>query len=1323
MGKFRSKLKGQTKGKRWPKGQSSSSNPETHKYREQAKRHFFQDDLGPSCLTTDTLRKHDALQVLKEPQHKDVEMSLEDSYEMESESCYEGSDGSYQTMQSFASGWSECSNMSFGKFMKTFHADSALHKEMLAILAAVTEIIKQNGGTESSTEYYCTLLTTLDTVYNSEDKNEDQVTAVLSLLSMGIKTVPQAVLRKSFNDVTAKMLYILKDFASAENNVIIKSTLGVLATVLRAQESIQWTHATTKQIFSAMLNPFCIHTKPKWRKAGQHAVAAIVKSPCFEKGHNTAAEKCAEFCEEILENCLGGSVGCVELSSIQSSQTTILHTLGLLKETIQNFPKVHIKKCCETILRLMSLNYPIVTVCGLQVMHSVFSAQKSIISSDLNSKLIIALYEYQPGVMDVQPTLAWLLVMQEAHIHLADTELSVAMALLPKFCSTVSEMWLSGKMEVMNGATRCLEVVLKDVAGPACESSDTVNKYRSKLERCFNVIHLCLSYQYNTSWHQVLHVIGVMFEATGANCKDMFDDTLKGLAELRDSYKFSYNTELEYAVGAAIRFIGPEKVLEVIPLKKPNGDLNIDRSWLLPVLKENIKFSTLAFFREEIFPLARVCQQKSAQLAQAYNGIGAHSSELLYLQLWSLLPCFCNHPTDIKSEFKSLAKVLGVAISDRKELRLVVMAALRRLIQSAKESENAEDITELARFDKNYLPILFNLYTTKPIGSDEEGQRLACLETIKLYLTISREELNRQLFTNALERLNASSDEPEDHFIKESILDLIRALIPYQSIESISLVYNQCVQNLPEIKNNKEQKKAYRILEEIVSGDSKGCKSFVKINRKEVRRLLSQSLETAATSSKGARLRCFSYLIKAQPHLDYDSKLIRNIIPETVLCCKDINQKCRKTAYDLLNTIGETLMGHNQMNEFVVMLSAGLAGTPQMVCSTILALASALHNFSGALGQDNIRLILTNMIALASSKTREIVASSLSFIKVYCTTLPSLMVQASMEGIVKALTSMTEDCKRHFRLKVRDILDRLVRKYGADCVIQFVSKSDEVMLKRLKNLRKLNERKKRGKKDQKEEEDDGDTMAEFVLKSKPKSMEEILADSDSDEEDLTAEQKSIKRKPNTWIEEDPENIVDLIDSTAVSKISTTKPGQIAVLNQKQVKDKNRGFKSSSDGRLIIRDDDDSSDNDTQKDKYNFKSDSSDTEDEATSVAETLLIANRKRKRPASTKSGFSSTLSSKYKSGGIGIHRPITSTSSVKSGASLGGEYKSKKAAGDAKRKDKKLDPYAYVPLQRSTLNKRKKTKGMGQMRGIVKGAKRGALKGAKAKKNRKNTL
>jgi ribosomal RNA-processing protein 12 len=53
---------------------------------------------------------------------------------------------------------------------------------------------------------------------------------------------------------------------------------------------------------------------------------------------------------------------------------------------------------------------------------------------------------------------------------------------------------------------------------------------------------------------------------------------------------------------------------------------------------------------------------------------------------------------------------------------------------SSQEANNEENVKEMARFAKNYLPILFNLYTTKPNGTDEEGQRLAAYETVRVLL-------------------------------------------------------------------------------------------------------------------------------------------------------------------------------------------------------------------------------------------------------------------------------------------------------------------------------------------------------------------------------------------------------------------------------------------------------------------------------------------------------------------------------------------------------------------------------------------------------------
>lgn len=220
---------------------------------------------------------------------------------------------------------------------------------------------------------------------------------------------------------------------------------------------------------------------------------------------------------------------------------------------------------------------------------------------------------------------------------------------------------------------------------------------------------------------------------------------------------------------------------------------------------------------------------------------------------------------------------------------------------------------------------------------------------------ITRPELTEELFQHALQKLTTNTTEQdktqddEEQFVKESIMDLIRTLIPYQNYENLNTLYDACIKNLSEVKNKKQQKKAYRLLEDICSSESDGCKKFLKKHRKTIQQLLLKSLDTSAVSSKGARLRCFNYLVKEQPYLNHESKFVKSIISEAVMCCKDINERCRTTAYSLLNTIGELLINRDETQEFIGMLIAGLIGTPQMMSATILALASVLHNFSGAL--------------------------------------------------------------------------------------------------------------------------------------------------------------------------------------------------------------------------------------------------------------------------------------------------------------------------------------------------------------------------------------
>ncbi|XP_068623812.1 RRP12-like protein [Battus philenor] len=1360
MGKFRSKLKGKSKGKRWQKGQSSNSNPKTQKYREMAKSRFFQENLGNTGLTQQAVLKHDAIIRYghgSNKQNSDAEneliiakdfenMSVKTGDE-ESETEYSGSmrSGTFKTFQTFASDWSQCSNVSFSKLLNRFDSNNAVHKEMLAVLAAVTEVIKEQGGKESTTEYFAALMQTLKA---SED--DSSLVATISLLSMGIKSVPQAVLRKQFSDSASIFIELLENNAQSDNGTLLRSAIGCLSVLLRAQEYATWGDSSTMKVFDSVL-AFALHSKPKVRKAAQHAITAILRGSCFmipSEDQKVKVPKVHPASGRVAEYCLSQ----IKPEALLSGHRSVLHILTMLRDVLAVFNKDHIKMTCEAILSLMTHNNIYIKTCCMHTLHALLSApaHTSNVTGGLVAQLTRALLAARPPATDTGQVLAWAAVVQQALGCLARLDLNLCVPNLPAFVNIcVSELWLSDVADVNSASTNALKAILLDCVKPAVDSDECFMRHKSHVDSVLKSISTGLDNPFNQAIKHVIMTLAVCFEIGNERLSYILGPLLKKLNERKESHNFHHEKEAEYAVGCAVKALGPEFVLRNIPIRD-GTDINLERSWLLPVLREKIVNSNLKYFATEILEMATFCRRRSREYTQQNNMPKSHTYDLLCNQFWALLPSFCNSPKDIKDNFKSLARVLGNVLKDNPEFRLSVMQALRKLI--ACSADNEDDRKELGRFAKNYLPILLNIYMSPAKGGEAEGQRLAALETIQVYLTISDETVTGELYKNALEQLETSE---ENHFQRESILDIIRLLVLYQTSEQIALLFDKWVYPLCETvledpktfkKARKEKmdedgevkktlkykekakllemehKKAYRILEEIFKSDKEMCKEFIKDNYKKIKKMLMSSLNKVADSSKAARLRCIEHLIHSRPFLNGESKLLKSAVAESVVCTKDINSKCRQCAFSLINTIGEVLKNQpGGMQVFLDMVSSGLsAPLPRVVSATLRALASALFTFSEDMGLETVQRLLDTVAEMMLQNNREVVTAAMSFLKVYTKVLPTEVLAGSLPLIFNTLSKMSDDCKRHSRTEIGYFLARMTRKYGAETVEKLIPTNDEVMLKRLRNIRKMESRKKRMK-DDKRGQTESDSDADMAVKGTSKTLEDILRDSDSEMEHLDEEEKpknkAKRAKTKAWIQDDAEEIVDLADVSAARKITATDPRQKKVIEERAQKKKDGGFRTAADGRLIITDDA-SDDEEEPKPSGEVDSDTDDTDDEADAKPSKLLKPGSKRRYDdiLSIKSGrsrASTATTSKYRAGGKGIHRPLGSAASVSSVA--GTEYKSKKAKGDIKKKGKP-DPYAYLPLSRKNLNKRKKQVTSKQFKGIVKSKTKGIKLNAKRK-------
>lgn len=1265
------------KAKRWKKGHSSDSNPQTSRYRQAAKSRFFSRPIAKSDLTVDALKLHNDLQSGSlETSHSGLEDPMEEAEALTA-----------KTSGTFLSGLSDCSNLTFRKVQRYWESNSATHKEICAVLAAVTEVIRSQGGKETETEYFAALMTTLEAVESS-----DSLAAVAYLLNLAMKRVPAPVLIKKFSDTAKAFMDVMSKQASDDSVHCLRWVLSCLATLLRKQDLSMWSYPSTLQVYHGLLS-FAVHSKPKVRKAAQQGICAIIRgSDCMftstAPNHHPAAATTAKFCIKEIEQAGG-----------DKEDTTTLHVLGLVKELIATFPLNSVKLCCETLLRVMTLSHVLVTASAMQAFHKLFSNKPNptSMSAELNAQIITALYDYVPSENDLQPLLAWLSVMEKAHVHLSSLQSSLSLGHLPRLFSIAMSCLLSPHTQVVSAATQTLKTLISECVAPHMADIGPVLPNMSAgnghyVLKMFRVVEEGLSYRFHASWPFVLQILCCFYKAAGKQAHPIMIKSLQSLSDLRATPKFSFCGELDLAVGAAVESMGPQIVLSAVPLLITgiDDDLDFPRSWLIPVIRDNVKNTQLAYFASYFLPLASVLKQRADEMEKSGQKLVANVYQTLQLQIWSMLPGFCNKPTDLVSAFKGMARSLGMAITECPDLRMCIYQALRTLISKSCETE--EEKEEVGRFAKNFLPIMFNVHTQQPTSGQNDPSRFSVLDTIKAYLAITDQKMVNLFIQKALERLS-SPDSSE--FIRLAVMDLVVAMAAFADVETMKEIYEQIKPHL-ECKDSGIQKKAYRVLEEMCGVERESCKQFVLSNLEHLKAALLDTLKSASSPAKRPRLKCLINIVKQlnEEHKDF----ITALLPEVIVCTKEVSVGARKNAYSLLVEIGNAFIrfcGNTKdaLNEYLSLVYTGLSGSVTMITCTVLALSRIVFQYRDSIDVSSVEQLLENICILLSSRTREIVKASMAFIKVILFALDVKVLASHVSVIMESIGKMKDDMRRHCRTKLKSVFTKLIRKFGFELVKSMLPAEHH---KVLINIRKVEARSKRRKLINKAD-DEYSESEEDIPKTKTESIEDILAETDSedseDEKPKKGQKKFIKPKAQAWLKEGvSDEPLNFLDPKASQRVLATNP------DFKKTKIKH-GFKVTSDGRLIIKEDE--------------KPEADNEIDDILKEVGVKSKKSQKRKMEADLDEDMEIEPQLKYKAGGVGIHRPLSRREES------GLDYKSKKGKGDVKKKGKH-DPYAYIPLKKDQLNRRKKAKLQGQFKGMVRGAKKGALAGKRMHKNKK---
>ncbi|KAL8718711.1 MAG: hypothetical protein Q9225_004192, partial [Loekoesia sp. 1 TL-2023] len=1090
-------------------------------------------------------------------------------------------------------------------------------KETAVVLSAVEDTLKDQDHDVTPTAYFAALLALLSQSIVPPDEivNKDLATSVVYLLDLVTSYVPAAILRSKFSQILTSLGPALtsQDIEAP----LLRSSIGCLESLLSAQDSTAWalpqTQISPRRAVAGLLTLASDH-RPKVRKRAQDAITHVLKHPPPSPSlDHPVADMCAETALRALGDSLTESGRKRKKSkdhAREQHQPALIHTLQLVKTIASasgGWPSKKIEPLCEVLMGVSKSNNEYLTMAAFEVFEIMFTGMADQFSSSKLPRLMEAVSELKPSQNDSQLLPSWIAVISRGYDVSAQISPEETFHKLPMLFGMVSEFLSSASHEIRVSGSECLISFLVNCIPENVISEPSVLDEKV-LERLAQAAEDLLNVKYQTAWMEVFHVQSAFFEALRWQAIPLARNIVKAIGELRASESFNGKKEADAVLGKAIQSMGPDAVLEILPLNlTPSRSGQPGRAWLLPLLRDNVINTNLAHFRSEFVPLSEAMYQRVIDHGESEKTMEVKIFETIVQQTWALFPGYCNLPMDLDKAFdQGFAELLSNLLYSQPDLRADICRGLQTLVESNQEILAVEasqeeihiqsrisktmaqaNLDHLATFAGNLLAVLFNVYSqTLP---QFRGYILQC---INAYLSITKEKDVLETFTRVTDLLESAlaeavsqsqsnkqqaKDTPPGQMppTSHTLMDLIITVSIYLPLSAFPQLFSLTSRILPLTSEPQLQKKAYKLLPRLASSP-KGSLALQNRNQ-DLQSLLLSCASTTSPPARRDRLLAIAATIEHLPQTDLH--FIPSILSEVVIAAKEVNEKARSAAFELLvlmgrkmkegGTIEQSRIPHMDANapttqasleEFFTMISAGLVGSmPHMVSASITALTRVLYEFHGQLKRNVVEDLVSTLDLFLTSNNREIVRSCLGFTKVAIVTLPEEIVRPRLQTLVPSLMSWSKEHKSRFRAKVKHILERAIRRFGFENVERCCPEDGK---KLLANIRKSKERKKRKKNEAAAAA--GGEQAEDMEKPRKGRFEseydEAIYGSEDEEsssaerdDDETRKNSRSKSKPKqreregsgkgTYIIEDPNEPLDLLDRSALGRISTSKPVQ------------------------------------------------------------------------------------------------------------------------------------------------------------------------------------
>ncbi|KAK9110878.1 hypothetical protein Scep_018397 [Stephania cephalantha] len=1142
------------------------------------------------------------------------------------------------------------------------------HQRLCAAVGAMAQELKDQGIRSTPTAYLGATISSLDRLsLHSQSSDPHTITALLTLLSILLPKISPALLMKKRAFVSEPLLRILLDESLPVD--ALATGLKCVSHLLAAGDKADWSDSS--QLYGLVMRFIC-DSRLKVRKQAHRCLHTVLESFQRYPVLAPASEGITNVFERLLL-LVGGSNSAT--TETQEGAQHILYVLDVLKDCLPLMASKSTTSMLNYFKTLLDLHHSHVTRRITDSLSVLCLHPTREVAPDVLLDLLCSLALSVPRKKKYAEDMAAIVRLLDVGIRKVYAQnRQTCVVKLPVVFNALAEILASGCKEALFAAmdtmksltSACIDDGLVKQGVDQIKVNEDGDVRRSGptiIEKLCATIDTLIGYRYYEVWDMAFQIVSTMFDKLGGDSAYLLKSTLKNLADMEklSDDDFPYRKQLHDCIGEALRAIGPETFLSILPLNLESKDLSEVNVWLFPILKQFTIGGHLTFFLKSIVVAVGLIRQKSLMFKQEGLISSFRATESLVYALWSLFPAFCNYPLDTADNFKALVKALCGALQGEPDVRGVICSGLQILIQQNKSllegkndilnNENSisekkarnyytiqvvdANLNALRSSAHDFLSVLHNIFLESP---EDSGGYL--LSTIGEFASISDKAVVNRLFRPTMKKL----------------LDVTYEAVEVEQPKDFSFMQIDKQSGSSLDGEGLIQKKAYKILAAILKDRADFCSAKLD----DLLPLMIKVLPHCHFSAKRHRLDCLYLLL---------------------VHVAQVNRKTRNRAYDMLVQIGQAYGDEEKggkkenLQHFFHMVAGGLAGdTPQMISAAVKGLARLAYEFSDLISA--AYNVLPHAFLLLQRKNQTIIKANLGLLKVLVAKSQAERLKIHLKSVVEGLVQWQDDTKNHFKAKVKLLLEMLIKKCGMDAVKAVMPKEH---MKLLSNIRKIKERRDRRIATNNSEEDAKSIHSKATATSRISRWNhtkifsdfgtEVTKDSDVEYKKSRASgkssvaskysskasssrlkqaqrmKKSLAEDLFDKMEDDP---LDLLDR------QRTRSALQSSQSQKRKQESDDEVEIDSEGRLVIH----------EGGRPNRERSSSHRETDADSQVGSHLSARSsalgQRKRKKTSDSGWAYT----------------------------GSEYASKKADGDVKRKDK-LEPYAYWPLDRKMMSRR----------------------------------